>query len=139
MNKILLNNYKINIYEKYKDLLNSGKSTNELDNNDLWKIFEYYTCIKLTKKHKRQFYEYNDIDPTFKEDNCMTRNDTGIDICDLVDTIVQCKLRKQSLTWRDCSTFFGSQNIFCKKTEKTIVRWQNLFIARNKESTLSSQ
>lgn len=39
------NNYLINIYERYRDLKKSDKQ--EYDNNDLCKIFEYYTCIKL--------------------------------------------------------------------------------------------
>ena len=73
--------YNIYIYEKYKELKDSGKI---VDNNDLWKIFEWFSCIKLTEKHKRTFYEYSDIDPTFKEDNQMSQNDTGIDCCDLL-------------------------------------------------------
>ena len=35
------NIYKINIYERYNDI----KNKEEFDNNDLWKIFEYYSCI----------------------------------------------------------------------------------------------
>jgi hypothetical protein len=54
--------YKIYIYEKYKDLINSGKN---IDNNDLWKIFEWLSCIKLSEEYQEIFYEYNDIDPTF--------------------------------------------------------------------------
>lgn len=111
--------YNIYIYEKYKELKNSGKV---LDNNDLWKIFEWFSCIKLTEKYERTFYEYSDIDPTFKENNQMSQNDTGIDCCDLVDTIVQCKLRKDTLTWTHCSSFFGNQNIFSKEQNKTIIR-----------------
>jgi superfamily II RNA helicase len=126
--------YNIYIFEKYSEIKNSGK---ELDNNDLWKIFEWFSCIKLTKKYNQQFYEYNDIDPTFKEENKMSRNDTGIDLCNLTDTIVQCKLRKDYLNWKDCSTFFGSQNIFSKELKKTIVRWEKLIISRNKECKLS--
>jgi len=51
------------IYERYLTLKNSNKTS--YDNNDLWKIFEYYTCIKLSQDYKRQFYEYDDIEPTF--------------------------------------------------------------------------
>lgn len=127
--------YTINIYERYKDLIKSNKK--EFDNNDLWKIFEYYSCIKLTEEYKKQFYEYDDIDPTFKEINKMSRNDTGIDCSDLLNTIVQCKLRKSSLTWKDCATFFGSQNIFCNELKKAIVRWDNLIITRNSDCILS--
>ena len=34
------NNYRINIFERYNDLLKSKKES--FDNNDLCKIFEYY-------------------------------------------------------------------------------------------------
>ena len=120
--------YKILIYERYTDLLNSNK---EFDNYDLSKIFEYYSCIKLSEELNKPFYEYNDINPTFKEINNMTRNDTGIDLCDLENSIVQCKLRKYSLTWKECGTFFGSQCMFDDKLNKTVVKWNNLIITRN--------
>ena len=129
------NNYIINIFERYTDLKNSNKQ--EFDNNDLCKIFEYYSCIKLSEEYKKPFYEYNDIDPTFKEINKMSRNDTGIDCSDLLNTIVQCKLRKNTLTWKECSTFFGSQNIFNIELKKPIVRWENLIITRNNDCILS--
>ena len=129
------NIYNINIFERYTDLKKSNKK--EFDNNDLWKIFEYYSCMKLTEEYKTQFYEYDDIDPTFKEINRMSRNDTGIDCCNLIDFIVQCKLRKNSLTWKECSTFIGSQNIFSKELNKVIIRWPNLIITRNDDCTLS--
>ena len=128
--------YKNNIYERYKDLKNSNKI--EFDNNDLWKIFEYYSCIKLTEEYGKQFYEYNDIDPDFKEVNKMSRNDTGIDCCDLENTIVQCKLRKKSLTYLECTSFFASSNIFSKELNKKIIRWDNLIITRN-ECSLSKE
>ena len=127
--------YTINIYERYLDLKNSNKL--ELDNNDLWKIFEYYSCLKLSEEYKKPFYEYDDIDPTFKELNKMSRNDTGIDLSDLDKTIVQCKLRKNTLSWKECSTFFGSQNIFNKELNKAIIRWDNLIITRNNDCILS--
>ena len=129
--------YKIEIYERYRDLLNAGKTAKTVDNNDLWKIFEYFTCIELSKEYKRNFYEYYDIDLNFKEENRLSRIDTGIDCCDLIDTIVQCKLRSKSLTWGECGTFFGSQTAFCKKQNKPILRWPNLIIARNNDCTLS--
>ena len=103
----------------------------------MWKIFEYYSCIKLSEEYKKPFYEYDDIDPTFKELNKMSRNDTGIDCSDLLNTIVQCKLRKNTLTWKECSTFFGSQVIFSSELKKPIVRWDNLIITRNNDCELS--
>ena len=48
-NKALMedyNKYIINIFERYTDLKKSNKL--EFDNNDLWKIFEYYSCIKFS-------------------------------------------------------------------------------------------
>ena len=131
----LYNKYIINIYERYLDLKKSNKQV--FDNYDLSKIFEYYSCLKLTDEYKKQFYEYDDIDPTFKEDNQMSRNDTGIDCSDLDTTIVQCKLRKTSLTWTECSTFFASQNMFNNELNEATVRWNNLIITRNSDSTLS--
>jgi superfamily II DNA or RNA helicase len=103
----------------------------------LAKIFEYYSCIKLTEESNNPFYEYSDIDPEFKEINNMSKNDTGIDACNLIDTIVQCKLRDKSLSLKECSTFFASQNIFCEKENKAIVKWEKLIITRNKDSVLS--
>ena len=129
------NKYIINIFERYTDLKQSKKE--DFDNNDLWKIFEYYSCIKLSEEYKNTFYEYDDIDPNFKELNKMSRNDTGIDCSDLLNTIVQCKLRKNTLNWKECSTFFGSQVIFSNELKKPIVRWENLIITRNNDCTLS--
>ena len=129
------NKYLINIFERYNDLKKSNNK--EFDNNDLWKIFEYYSCIKLSEEYKKIFYEYDDIDPNFKEINYMSRNDTGIDASDLENTIVQCKLRKNTLNWKECSTFFGSQNVYSNELQKAIVRWENLIITRNDDCTLS--
>ena len=128
--------YKNHIYNRFKDLLRA-KKIEELDNNDLCKIFEYFSCIKLTEEYKTAFYEYADIDPEFKELNQMTRNDTGIDCSNVIDTIVQCKLRKDTLTWKECSTFFASQNLYNEELNETIVRWKKLIIARNSECKLA--
>jgi superfamily II DNA or RNA helicase len=130
----LIDKYNIYIRDSYNNLIYSGK---EINNKNLSKIFEYYSCIQLSKKYNQHFYEYKDIDPNFKEENKMTRKDTGIDACNKIDTIVQCKLRKNTLTWQECSTFFGSQNIFNSELKKIIVRWTNLIITRNQECKLS--
>lgn len=129
MNLPIIDLYKINIYERYYNLKKSEKET--YDNYDLAKIFEYYTCIKLSEEYNKEFYEYNDIDSTFKEDNDMSQNDTGIDCSDMINTIVQCKLRKDNLGWSECGTFFGSRDIYDKEQQKVIVRWDNLILARN--------
>ena len=90
----ILDKYKVYIQHSYDDLIFSGK---EIDNHTLSKIFEYFSCIKLSNEYNQLFYHYDDIDPNFKEQNKMTRNDTGIDACNLTDTIVQCKLYSYSL------------------------------------------
>ena len=132
----LIKRYNVLIYKRFKDLLKSKKSK-DLNNNDICKIFEYYICIKLSQEHNTTFYEFSDIDPDFKEQNQLSKNDTGIDCCNLIDTIVQCKLRKDNLSWGECSTFFGSQNIFDEKINEPIIRWKKLIIARNNDSNLA--
>ena len=73
----MLRIYTQNIYERYKSLKESSKT--EFNNNDLCKIFEYYSCIKLTEEFGTPFYEYGDIDCSFKETHQMSNSDTGID------------------------------------------------------------
>jgi len=136
-NREIYDLYVKRIYERYNDLLKAGKKPEDMTNMDLWKIFEYFTCIKLTNKYKKQFYEYEDIDPTYKENNGLTKNDTGIDASNLEDTIVQCKLRAQSLTWNDCSTFFGSQVGINEQTNKKKILFENMIIARNSECKIA--
>ncbi len=131
----LINQYKINIYEKWSELKEVYEETK--DNKLIAKIFEWYTCIKLSEEYKRTFYEYSDIDPDFREENKMSKTDTGIDCSDLIDTIVQCKLRSKYLNWGECGTFFGSQVIWDDTKKQKIIRWNNLIIARNSESKLS--
>jgi superfamily II DNA/RNA helicase len=133
----LIQLYNIYIFERVQSLLNSGKIYEDFDyKSDLHKIFEYFSCIKLTQEYQTPFYEYNDINPEYKELNCMSKNDTGIDACNMIDTIVQCKLRTHSLTWKECGTFFGSI-IYRDEFGKLQSRWNNLIITRNQESILS--
>ena len=131
----LINQYKINIYEKWSKLKQTYEETK--DNKLIAKLFEWYSCIKLSEEYKRTFYEYNDIDPDFREENKMSKTDTGIDCCDMLNTIVQCKLRSKYLNWGECGTFFGSQ-VICDDTKKEkIIRWKDLIITRNADSKLS--
>lgn len=120
----LIEKYKIYIYERYNDLKRSQKT--EYDYYDLAKIFEYYTSIKLYEETGQLFYEYGDISPDFKEQHSMSRNDTGIDLSNLEDTIVQCKLRTNVLTWTEMATFFAS-NI----KEGLGFKWPKYVVARN--------
>ena len=83
------------------------------------------------------YLEYSDINPDFKEKYQMSKNDTGIDLCNLINTLVQCKLRNNNLTWKECATFFASQNAIDDDGEP-YVKWKKLIIARNADSKLSS-
>ena len=44
--------YNIHIYNRYNDILISGKTINDLNNYDLSKIFEYYVCWFYFQKNK---------------------------------------------------------------------------------------
>ena len=66
------NLYILNIFDRYTDLKKSNKL--QFTKNDLSKIFEYYSCIKLSNEYKKTFYEYDDIDPNIKELNKMSKN-----------------------------------------------------------------
>ena len=133
----LIERYKIYIYDRYHNLKKSGKKLNDFNNFDLAKIFEYYSCIKLTEEFNQTFYEYTDINPEFKEQHNLTKNDSGIDCCNLIDTIVQCKLREKTLSWKECSTFFGS-NICIDNNKQLIAKWKKMIITRNKDIKLTN-
>ena len=122
-----MDRYKLYIYRRYLDLLNSGKKSDNLTNNDLAKIFELYSCIKLSEEFNQEFFEYSDINPDFKELHNMSQNDTGIDCSNLVDTIVQCKLRSNTLTWKECATFFGS-NLIINDSKKLGIKWNRMIM-----------
>ena len=100
-------------------------------------IFECYSAIKLSEQYNTEFIMYDDIDPVFKEDNRLSRNDTGIDLCNKKDMIVQVKLRTFNLTWRELSTFIASKNAYNFETDEEFIRWKKAILIRNSSSTLS--
>ena len=126
--------YRYHIYNLYKQLSHGDKLNFKSKIN---KIFEYYSCIKLSEEYRTPYYEYLDIPSDFKEKNNLSILDTGIDCCDLNNSIVQCKLRTNSLTWKECSTFIASKNAFDEEKGVEFVRWQNAIISRNDCSSLS--
>jgi hypothetical protein len=83
----LIKLYNIYIYEIYSNIIKLNKDFN--DNNNIWQIFEYYSAIQLSKQYNQIFVVYDDIHSNFKENNDLSQNDTGIDICNMIDTIVQ--------------------------------------------------
>ena len=133
----LINRYNINIFEKVLDLLNSGKNIDDFDyKSDLHKIFEWFSCIKMMQEYKIPYYEYNDISPNFKEKNCMSRNDTGIDFSNLIDTIGQCKLRSNRLYFNELGTFVLN-NVYKDKDNILKCQWNTMILTRNAESKFS--
>ena len=127
------------IYNRYYDLvIRAERSRDELSFYDLALIFEYYSCLLMTEECGHPFFHFEDIAPLDKEMNGMTQRDTGIDFSDLQQTIGQCKLRQKRLTWKECGTFFGSQNIFDAQTQSAVLRWKKLVIVRNDSCSLST-
>jgi hypothetical protein len=61
----LVDKYNSRMSKIYKSLIKSGKT--EFNNYDLSLLFEYYSCIQLTKEYHQNFYIYNDIQSEFKE------------------------------------------------------------------------
>lgn len=122
------------IHTRFQDLL-SYKKINDIDNKDLAKIFEYFTCIKLSEENSDCFKMYEDIPKDFIEERMMTYNDTGIDCSNMTNTIVQCKNWKSTLGLKDLSTFIASQN-GCENGV-SFVRWPKLILSVNKDCSFS--
>jgi len=86
-------NYQQIIYENIKNYEDISKC----NFYELATPFEYYSAIMLSDKYNKKFYHYNDLDIIYKEDNNLSKNDTGIDLCDRINTLVQVKIRKYTL------------------------------------------
>lgn len=118
--KELIKHYKFIIYEKFKKF----KQENiKLDNYKLAYIAELYSCILATDKYKHLFYHYDDVPIDYKSDNNLSKHDTGIDYLNLKDIYGQCKLRKNTLTWTEMSTFIA--HLWCKKTMKGMLSYND--------------
>lgn len=105
-----------------------------LNNYQLYKIFEYYSCIVLSKRDNKLYFVYSDVSPSFKEHNNLPSADNGIDFSDMIDTIGQCKYygNNSTITYRSLSTFG------CWKTAGDTIKWKNLILVRTKDSRLHS-
>jgi superfamily II DNA or RNA helicase len=127
-------NYQEIIYENIKNYDDISKC----NFYELATPFEYYSAIMLSCKYSKNFYHYNDLDIIYKEDNNLSKNDTGIDLCDKINTLVQVKLRKNTLNWSELSTFIASQNQYDPITRLPYIKWQNLILTRNSCSKLAN-
>ena len=120
-----------------------GKLSNKLldfnidssNNEQLAKLFELYSCLILSELHDKKYLHYEDISGDFKEENGLTQNDSGIDFCDLQDTIGQCKLysKTSTITYKSLATFLAGQII-----NRGIVRWPIPMLVRLIESKVSN-
>ena len=99
------------------------------------KVFEMFIADRLSRARGVPFWIWEDLDPETKDARCMSRHDTGVDVSDGVQCIVQCKLRHRSLTWRECATFFASA--IAIRQDPAVIQWSEMLIARNACSTLS--
>jgi superfamily II DNA or RNA helicase len=127
-------NYQEIIYENIKNYDDISKC----NFYELATPFEYYSAIMLSDKYSKNFYHYNDLDIIYKEDNNLSKNDTGIDLCDKINTLVQVKLRKNTLNWSELSTFIASQNQYDPITRLPYIKWINLILTRNSCSKLAN-
>ena len=105
---------------------------------ELAKPFEYYSAIILSKEYNRKIYHYDDLDVIYKEENNLSKKDTGIDLCDKQDIIGQVKLRSNPLNWKEISTFVAQINQYDHTTKKRFIKWQEPILIRNSCSKVSS-
>ena len=130
----IINLYNYRIYHLYNNLITNNI---ELNNYNLSKIFEYYSCIQLTHQLNKPFYLYDDVEPEYKNQNNMSIIDTGIDAMDKINSIVQCKLRQKTLTFREISTFLSNITTYDDEQKRIVVKWENLYLTYNDGINLS--
>ena len=111
-----------------------------------YKLFEMFTARKLSREHGRAFYLWEDVALEVKDALGLPHPDVGIDITDTTTTIVQCKLRSNTLTWTDIGTFLGCALGRAGRPETETdgtdgalcAAWSEVVVARNECSRLSA-
>ena len=93
------------LLSKLKDLYISWIKRGSIkhETNFYAKMFEYYTAYILTQQTGQLYYVYENIPPDIKENLHLSKVDTGIDVSNCIDTIVQCKLRNKNISLSDCA------------------------------------
>ena len=131
----LIDRYNIKIYITVNELIKSGKKIDDFDlKKDLYQIFKWFVCIKLSQERNMTFYSYEDIPIAYKKEHHINKY-SHINACNLIDTIVLCTVKKNILTVEYCANFFAS-NLYRNKFNKIDTQWNYLIIARNNESKL---
>ena len=126
-------NYNEIIYNSIKDYEDISKC----NFYELAKPFEYYSAIILSNEYNRKIYHYDELDMIYKEENNLSKKDTGIDLCDKIDIIGQVKLRSNPLNWKEISTFVAQINQYDHTTKKRFIKWQEPILIRNSCSKVS--
>ena len=126
-------NYKKIIYNSIKDYEDISKC----NFYELAIPFEYYSAIILSNEYNRKIYHYDELDMIYKEENNLSKKDTGIDLCDKQDIIGQVKLRSNPLNWKEISTFVAQINQYDHTTKKRFIKWQEPILIRNSCSKVS--
>lgn len=104
---------------------------------ELAKPFEYYSAKMLSIEYNKPIYHYNDLEMIYKEDNNLSKHDSGIDLTDKQDIIGQVKLRSDTLSWKELSTFICQINQFDSITKKRYIKWNDPILIRNQCSKIS--
>jgi hypothetical protein len=99
------------------------------------KLFEMFVAERMASERGVPFWLWEDVPHEIKAARGLTRRDLGIDVTDGATTIVQCKLRTRTVTWRECATFFGCAVAYTDGAYA--VMWRDLVLARNACSKLS--
>ena len=106
------------------------------DNTQLAKLFEYYAAVKLSRENEEIFYHFDHISKETRKELEWSARDCGVDVSNLVDTIVQCKLYSGYIKWSELSTFIAHQNY--SLNGEPVIRYKKMILFRNNESKLSS-
>ena len=69
------------------NLIQNYENITERNFIELALAFEYYSAIILSNEYNKQLYHYNCLDLVYKEENNLSKRDTGIDLCDKIDII----------------------------------------------------
>ena len=131
----------MDLMKKYIEIIyNSIKDYEDISKCNFYELarpFEYYSAIIMSKEYNGEIYHYNDLDIIYKEENNLSKKDTGIDLCDKQDIIGQVKLRSNPLNWKEISTFVAQINQYDHTTKKRFIKWQEPILIRNSCSKVS--
>ena len=100
------------------------------------KVFEMFVAERMSLERGAPFLLWEDVPHETKVARGLVRRDLGIDVTDGATTIVQCKLRTRTVTWRECATFFGCALAYADGAYTAM--WRDLVLARNACSRLSA-